>query len=650
MRALAVVLLLAVLVALFAWTLMGEERAAATARAVGVQAPAADFPAEVALVAPPVEAILAEPATPPAVDASDARPVAAELYVVDERTGQAVPEVAIDVAGLRLVTDVVGRATTSEPLPAGTLRARVIDAGVTIAEREKEWSGSGRLLWTLRVPIGPTYELVLASQVKGARLEDWSARLVESPRAVGVAGVLRVVHDTLEVAHAELPDRPWVWQHPRGGGRAWIRYPKLEHEPDARLAPRVVVRAEGWADVAIPVPATVGVHGPLLVPLAREVGGVAGHVRDEEGDPVAGATVLLVPAGDPPEGRTPVWEHAFTGADGGFRFERVAAGAHRLVVSKPVHPVVTRDVSVRPEGVALGVVSSKLSSSPGIRVVSSRETGDAWDDSVLVLRAGLVDAIPYGWLFAIEEGGGGPDRTHVTLPHLPAGDYAVGQVCIGGPPRFRPYGFLARATSRFDANHLEPDVRPIGPSELRSVRFDVTDARDGSVIARSFVFCGPEGTVYLRYGDLKAGTPLRLPPDAPFTWTVAAQGYAPAHGDQDDVRTEGGEGVVRVALHGGWGASLFFRAGDPATFEGQQPGQWHRRSENGLLAAPPLPAVGVEADGEALEASDANGAVRISRGAAPLWLTLRCEGWRLAAVERTGSGPDDRHVVWMTRE
>jgi hypothetical protein len=200
-----------------------------------------------------------------------------------------------------------------------------------------------------------------------------------------------------------------------------------------------------------------------------------------------------------------------------------------------------------------------------------------------------------------------------------------------------------------DTPYVDSDVDVIPAAELVPIRFVATDARDGSELRGASVLCGPEGSVYLRDGDLEEGEPLRLPADAPFTWTVAAREHAPAHGDQGDVRVENGERVVRVSLRTGWGVSMFFRAGDPAALA-DEPGSLRHTAWDGLLAGPPLPGIEVLADDMPVGRSDANGALRLAMGGVPLRIALRCDGWRLVAVDRTGGALENRHVVWLARE
>ena len=147
-----------------------------------------------------------------------------------------------------------------------------------------------------------------------------------------------------------------------------------------------------------------------------------------------------------------------------------------------------------------------------------------------------------------------------------------------------------------------------------------------------------------------------LPTDASIVWTVTARGFAPALGDEAVFRDDDDDRVARVALSPGWGAGLFFRAGDPEKLLAD-PGPWegwtfpNASAVLGLLGGAPLPGIEVLSDGDVpCGKSDAKGALRIAVAAAPARLKLRCDGWRLVAVERTGFGLDDRFVVWMERD
>lgn len=68
----------------------------------------------------------------------------------------------------------------------------------------------------------------------------------------------------------------------------------------------------------------------------EESSSFGGQVRDSGGAPVPGSSVLLDPTG----------RIAVTGADGLFRFDKVAAGAYTLRARAPGHPDVSRAIQV----------------------------------------------------------------------------------------------------------------------------------------------------------------------------------------------------------------------------------------------------------------------------------------------------------------
>jgi len=599
-----------------------------------VEAPAAPEVAQLDATAP-------EPEPAPAVAVADPGAFSADLRVVDERCGEGVPDVLVTLTAgdrsLELVTDASGRATTTEPLPAGPVGARVSDAGVEIGAFSKDWSGEGRLSWTLPVPIGPTYDVRLATPVALGDPGAWTARLVERVLPLDVAGELLVVADGLAIAPREV-ERTWSWQQPREPGSAWIRWPRIEHEREGGRRIYLVVRPALWAEESVEVSSTLGRHAPPGILLRQQVTSFGSSLTDDDGRPVAGAVVLLLPENSK-RPAPPIWERTVSDGAGAFAFERVATGRRTLVPLASGFRGTSRTLHLKPGGLVAGLRLRRGTTGTAFEL-HGPSVGEDPEERLYVVAA-HHHADPYAWARLLQDDGA--LGTRMSEVELPGGILVMRSIVRNGSPRFRPFAW------RDNVPHRDYAVDVIPRDELRPIRFVVTDARDGSLLPAAQVLTGPDGAVLHMGDDLAPGELLWMPDDAPFTWSVTAREHAPARGDRDDVRIEDGLGVVRVALRTGWGVSLYFRAGDPDGAE-RDPAAARHNGLDGLLGAPPLPGVEVLADGEPVGRSDERGVLHVASGGVPLKLGLRCAGWRLAGLDRVGGAGDDRFVIWLARE
>src|SRR5258705_6783223 len=132
--------------------------------------------------------------------------------VVDDRTEEPVPELTVTLTrGGRsgnAMTRPDGSFQVAASLPTGKLVVEIADLDTLVGGREQDFASSQTSdLGTIRVRIGPTVPLL----VEPENAKACTARLVESARPSGIAGVIDVRNENLE-ARTPLEgvgDRDW---------------------------------------------------------------------------------------------------------------------------------------------------------------------------------------------------------------------------------------------------------------------------------------------------------------------------------------------------------------------------------------------------------------------------------------------------------
>ncbi|HEV8114532.1 MAG TPA: hypothetical protein VGR31_17310 [Planctomycetota bacterium] len=596
--------------------------------------------------------------SPPATVAKETGSPGAHLHgrVVDDRTEEPVPELTVTLScggrSEKSTTGIDGGFQAADVLPAGDLVVEIADLDTLVGGLEQKVdSGQTSDLGTIRVRLGPTIPLL----VEPAGAKVCTARLVESARPSGVAGVIDVRNENLEARTTPegVGDRDWPWMHVRAGTLPWIRYPRIFWIPDDRRLPHVEVRlCESGSEGVGAIASTVGIQPPVKTRPSVEYGAVSGALLlagnlhwnpSHAGNP--GVSVLLLP---PKEGSassrgTPMWYEARPDSTGAFVFPRVKPGTWRLVAQATDHKVARLDLNVpagRTELPPIRMVPSESEAffdlvRPGVDI------GNGHGRTAVRLRLAEAGSFARAWL-TIDP----PE-----FSDLPAAEFDMTMIGLERLPVFRPF------VGRVSTPPEELNLHDVQTSETSKFGFDVRDARTDQRLDGWIVSFGPQGAMLGCTNGSEDGG-WRIARDAPLAWSIWKQGYAPAFGDERSFHDSDLGRTARADLTPGWGASLLFRAGDPGSFQAD-PWPWdgwtfpNAASLVGALAGPPLRDVRVEvaelgADGFAT--SDEEGEAHLQLGATPSRLTLRCAGWKLLGVQLLARADVRQYVVWMDRE
>ena len=605
------------------------------------------------------------PTTPVASDTHSANPQAQAPVVgmrirgrvVDERTDEAVPALTVSLAcerrSERVLTDPQGSFETLEAFPRGHLVVEFSDLGSVLQKLEVDFDPDlASDLGVLGVRIGPTVPLL----VEPADAVPCKARLVERARPSGIAGIIEVRATGLQSGTLleGTGDREWPWIQVRAGQPPWLRYPKPLSDPDERRPPRVEVRMCGTSSEGVgAIRSTVGVQPHARVVASERYASVSGSFlfslddmfqtgpaeSSSHGDETSAAVLLLPKAGDEKgDQASPIWHERRLDSKGEFLFERVRPGSWQLLAHATNNRIVRQDLEVLPGPTAL----------PPIQMVRAEKEAyfDAdWNlvdrdpsPSCIRLRLSAAGSFAKAWL----------DHGTTSFFDLPAAEFEMSVIGLHGSPPFKP--FLARVST--PPGNL--DLKEVGPSDESDFEFDVRDARTDQPLGGFRVAFGPRGSVFgLPSGDPSGG--WRIATDAPFTWSVWCEAYAPAFGDHQDFQVGEETRIARCALTPGWGASLLFRAADPGTFQSDS---WPWSSFTfpgadslvGSIACPPLRGVRVDIGSDTMATSDDEGEARLQLREMPARLTLRCDGWKLVGVQPSWNWRIPQYVVWMDRE
>lgn len=244
-----------------------------------------------------------------------------------------------------------------------------------------------------------------------------------------------------------------------------------------------------------------------------------------------------------------------------------------------------------------------------IRGVLVRESGP-WTDETLprgnTVILDLVDLkTPHesrrGTLTPVPAGNDGY-TLEFAFEDLPEGEYELTLSALGSV-RWSPTSMRVRPPAnglvftRYDRDPRLP------------LAFEVRDARTDAEIAAYQVrhvqlTPSADAGVFLQTGPLDVDA---FPLDARFAWTLWADGYAAAFGDETAFERRGERRVARVRLEPGWSTRVLVLAKDPL--------------------ARPVSGAEVLLDGRFAGTTDTHGMVAVRASARPASLGVRLDGW-----------------------
>lgn len=142
--------------------------------------------------------------------------------------------------------------------------------------------------------------------------------------------------------------------------------------------------------------------------------------------------------------------------------------------------------------------------------------------------------------------------------------------------------------------------------------FHVTDRASGEAIeafsVRSLQLTpSQESGVFLHTGPLETAA---VPDEMRFQWSLWAEGYRPAFGDESSFVRRGGQRVAEVALERGWATKVLVLKRDPA--------------------AQPAARAEVELDGVSQGFTGEDGMLALAAEKQPARLSVKLAGWRMA--------------------
>ncbi len=610
--------------------------------------PVAAADAGAAEAAPPVPVPASEnAAVPTPVIASAVRPEIpgrVSGIVTDAATREPVPWIHVELSGGGVAeskfTGADGTFVSTSSFASGEITARVVDDEVVVAVLTTQHDEErGTRAWRLEVPIGPTIPVAgIDRRVPDAT--KWWARLVESALVPGVAGEIDVEAEklTLRAPSAALPDREWPGVRVRSGDVPWVRYPLRAHPPSPKQHVEIELKSlEPMRKGRAPVGSTVGIQRAVevsTVAFAIVSGNVERAGRPGAEDARGPVRVLLcddLDAATGFAGTTPEFDEV-NAVGGAFQFPDVTPGRKRVFAWSPGGSSVATPLLATPDRVREQSVT--------LRALE-------WEDPVVLqrFREKLSDHDP-GWrgrlVLAPTEAGG---RTRAFVADLEPQDFLAGKPRIPAMPDY-DIERVARDAAVTSAG--------FAAQQWAAHEFRILGAGEAPFRTGVSVTFGPRGGLFTAW-SVHSGV-LALRRDNDCRWIVWRSGSAPVFGGPTDFQElEDGTRAATVRLEPGWGAQLLLRAGDPEAIA-RDPWPWAPEdvrahggvTELGALGAPPLAGVELWIDGVRAGESDAAGELCLRHPILPRRLTLRCDGWRVCALQKL---PDagQRYVVWMKR-
>jgi hypothetical protein len=381
------------------------------------------------------------------------------------------------------------------------------------------------------------------------------------------------------------------------GGLPWVRFldeaAYLGGAPPFRLR---VCDAEGLSCGESYVSALVGAQREPVTIALEPRGALSVRVRGSDGTPCPARLTLSV------AGRAPV--RATSSADG---------TSFRWIPAEAVQ------IRVEAEGATPLVVPARVVAGQALDqdIVVQRDAG------VGALRGRALVSAP-SVLFEIENevtherrettGTSVAGATRFEFTHVPAGLWSV-RAHAAGIWRWSPSELHVTAP----ASDLVLAPHPV--ANTRAIKLRAFDEKTGDRIDHFAAEMQCDGSAGERqtkttgFGNLVFEA---VPADAPLAWSIAAEGYLPAHGGRSALEPRGEMDLIRVKLARGWQRTVEVR--DATTLA-------------------PLSGVHVIVDDETAGTTDDEGRLTLRREAAPRHIRVELAGWSLAggSIEADGT-------------
>ncbi len=531
--------------------------------AAAPQEPAAGAPdvrAPVETPEPELEAQQVEPPDPePAPPAS---PAPIRLVLRDALRGEPVEDFAIELRRdgellEALSSDAAGAVVTRDDHASGTYALHLLESPLVPAAMapvvEWDFDASAAEVEDVTVRVGPTYVLRSIAPAD-VRAEDltFSLRAASDPRSTLPEPWTRAR------AHTDAAE-PWVRvpllavERVSGSGAWTLEVATDDHSAFGSVA--VASAAEGHVER---VDVRLG-SGLTLT----------GFVREGDGSVVPGATLALYPDGWHVGEET--WQ-TVSGEDGSYALHGLRAGGHKVLLSSERHSLVKARVVLEARSEVQHDFVLDATPLGVVRGVLRDFDQDSGQPTSLVLRSKTTPGVAFTRTPSPERDASGAHVGVFSFGEVPIDDY---ELSIDAPVAgsYAPTSIELRPPRTdlvFTRVHL-------GPSE--DLGFLVVDARTREPLDGFDVVLVEDGTSTRSYRSVQNGAVVLpgRPSSRPFEWTLAKQGYQPAHGDaraftRRDPVVERADGERRtaaglfaeVALEPGWGVELLVRSPEGA--------------------------------------------------------------------------------------
>ncbi len=364
-------------------------------------------------------------------------------------------------------------------------------------------------------------------------------------------------------------------------------------------------------------------HAPASAPVAKPAAGLAarangpwsyrGYVLDIDLDqPLPGATLVF--ESDAALGPVRELFRAESDAQGRFRTQVLDHEPRWMRVEPPEGFLADEarvDLAERRGEILVPLHRDPRTLAGAIRGELLRE-GGAWTEETLP-RPGtvMIDLVPVGgakWSrraeLVSEADDQGRTRLRFEFGSLPHGEYELTLSSLGA---FRWSPVAQRVTPPAEGiTFLRYDL-----DRSTSIAFHVVDRESGAEIEHFEVrqlqlTPSQDNGVFLQTGPLERSA---VPLDARFKWSLWAEGYRPAFGDESAFLRRGDERVAEVALERGWATQVLVLARDPA----------------------PKPAVRAEVlvDGRSCGFTAEDGTLAVRAAKEPQRIEVRYAGWTM---------------------
>jgi hypothetical protein len=300
---------------------------------------------------------------------------------------------------------------------------------------------------------------------------------------------------------------------------------------------------------------------------------------------------------------------------GRFRTAQLAEEPHWLVIEPPTGYICDepRLELAGPRGDILVALRRDPATLAGaIRGELLREGGPWTQETLPKTGSVMLDLVPVGgpsWSrraeLSTERDAAGGLHLRFSFDALPRGEY---ELTLSSLSAWRWNPSTLRVTPPVDnVTFLRYDL-----DRTSQLVFKVTDRASGEAIETFQVRAlsltpSQENGVFLHTGPLETSA---VPDDARFQWSLWAEGYRPAFGDESAFVRRGGQRIAELALDRGWATKVLVLVRDP-------------------LAKPAAHAE-VELDGRPQGYTGPDGMLALAAPKPPERLAVRLPGWRMA--------------------